>query len=113
MIPGIYTDTVERHRAPDTAGIRAGRDWKNAARETLDGVYLQQSAAEADSAYEGTVTAYRLFGPVDLDLRQGDRVLAHLPGPTWLEVTADPVRVRSLFAPVAHSETTLRGINGR
>lgn len=113
MITGFYRDTVTRHRTTKSNGIRGGLDWDNAETAVLDKVLLQQLTSEADGNLDGSAVTYRLYGPLDLDVRKGDRIEARIPELTWLEAVADPVRFRGLFAPVAHTETVLRGINGR
>lgn len=113
MIPGFYTDTVNRHRTTKSNGIRGGLNWDNAETVVLEKVLLQQLTSEEDPDYDGSAVTYRMFGPLGLDVRKGDRIEARLPELTWLEAVADPVRFRGLFAPVAHTETVLRGVNGR
>lgn len=115
MIPGWYTDTVIRHRAAVRTGIRKDSNWGKTETAALANVRVQPLTSEESTEHEGSPVTHRLMAAVDVDLVKGDRLEFTDPvlGHQWLEVAADPIRYRGIFTAAAHSETVLRGINGR
>lgn len=99
---GFYNDTVTRWRAAAVPGIQGRRrDWANAEPLELTNVRVQPAGPDA----------YRLMGPLAVDLVESDRLSRVLPGGAleWFEVTSEPQRFRSPTGVADHSETALEG----
>ena len=113
MRASLAVDTIERIRAPlvENAYGDLERDWDAAETVELTGWRIDPSSGfeQHDTIRDAAVTVWRLYGPLDADVAESDRVVAH--GDTW-EVDEHPQRFRSPRGNVGHTVLVLKRVEG-